>query len=31
MFENKIESMENKPVEIPKEELIEQIVDKAKL
>lgn len=31
MFENKIESMENKPVEIPKEELIEQIVDKANI
>ena len=31
MFENKIESMENRPVEIPKEELIEQIVDKANI
>ncbi|MBW4828684.1 MAG: flagellar hook-length control protein FliK [Clostridiaceae bacterium] len=31
IFENKIESMENRPVEIPKEELIEQIIDKANI
>lgn len=31
IFENKIETMENRPVEISKEELIKQIVDKANI